>query len=377
MMWDEIAGNIRVKSFLAKIIADDNVSHAYLFTGPEGVGKRRAASTFAAALNCLEEDAPCGTCKICRSIKAELPPIQILQPVGKFITIDQVRETKRSFNLKKTDNVVSVLIIDEIEKLNKEGANALLKLIEEPSSNSVIVGITSKERSIIPTILSRMQNISFDPLSSEEVINILSEKGADDTTAQLLSDLFPGSVGRSSFWLDNPDIFQIYDLTMDMLGRASVANAFNPVDEADGLYEKLMSFSKTLSSGYKDKAREMSDFAGKKYSKGAVKRLEDLEKKELDSSKHAVLKDMFYLFSSFYRDVMIYSQELLGEKVVNKKHLEYIDACYKIVGIGEVVILLNMIQSNIGNLKYNLDPKLVIEALLFNIREVNSYARSR
>lgn len=377
MNWQDIAGNQQAQSLLKKVIDNDSVSHAYLFSGLEGVGKRKTASIFAAALNCAKANSPCGVCKVCVSVQNDLPPVQILEPVGKFITIDQVRETKRSFNLKKTADVVSVLIIDKIERLNKEAANALLKLIEEPGANSVIVGVTSNEKSIIPTIISRMQRVTFDPLLDEQVIKVLKERGADDETARLLCDLFPGSVSRGSFWVENPDIFKIYDLVMDMLARASTAGAFNPADEAEALHERIMAFSKKLASGYMDKAQEMVDFAGKKFSKGAVKRLEELDKKELDSSRSAVMKDIFCLFVAFYRDVMIYSQEKTVSGVTNKKHLEYIDACFKIIGVDEVVRLLNMIQNNINNLKFNLDPKLVIEALLFNIREVNSYARGR
>lgn len=377
MMWDLTFGNRQAKDFLKKTIDKDMVSHAYLFSGTEGVGKRQFAIAFAAALNCKEVNSPCGVCKVCNDVQRDLPPVRVLQPVGKFITIDQVREVKASFKLKNTPTSVSVLIIDEIEKLNPQAANALLKLIEEPSHNSIVIGITSNERALLPTIISRMQCIPFNPLEDEEVARILHSQGCDTDIVELLCGLFPGSVSRSSVWLRNPAIFDIYENVVDTLFRAGTANTFNPADEAEALFEKITGFSKSLTSAYKDKSREMAEFVGSKYAKGAVKKLEELEKRELDKSKSAILKDICTVFVSFYRDVMIYTQEVVKDDVVNKKYVEYIDACSSVLSAGQVVKLLNSIGANIDNLIYNLDQRLVIETLLFNIREVNSYARGR
>lgn len=350
LQWDDIFGNEHIKEFLKDIVEKDMISHAYLFEGVEGVGKKFIAKVFAAYIN----------------NKTRSSPITI-EPIGKQILIEQVRSIKRQFNLKNAKGITTVLIIDEIDKLNTESGNSLLKLIEEPPIRSVIIGTTSKYENVLPTIVSRMQRIIFNPLKFQDVMRILNHYGVDNETAGLLWGLFPGSVGRPHFWAINPQMFTIYENAADMFFRAGIENAFNPVDEAEKLYDLVSEFTKSIKSNFKAQAEELSDFVGEKNAKQGIKQLEEMRKREAAKNMDETLNDVFCISASLCRDAICAKS---GAEILNKMFAENVKIYSEHVDMRHIIKILNFIKTTTGYLKYNVDRKLVLETLLFKIREV-------
>lgn len=187
MTFGNIIGNERIKSLLRKSIHNDMVSSAYLFYGPAGAGKTSMAYAFAQALLCdnFETlDDACDSCKFCRLVqKNEYPDLYIIKPSSKTetarqktILIEQIRELQSHLNLKSYYPKRKIVIIEQADKMNISAANAFLKTLEEPPGETVIILVTDKKDSLLPTIISRCQQIPFVKPGRKELENWLAQR---------------------------------------------------------------------------------------------------------------------------------------------------------------------------------------------------------
>ncbi len=201
MSWSDISGHEKQKEFFRRAAVSGRVTHAYLFSGPPRVGKTTFALELAKFLNCQNptERGSCGQCKNCRLI-ANLahPDVSLLSSAGDYLKIDQIRNFTRWLNFKPVEGKIKVGIIKEAEKLTEEAANCLLKTLEEPPGESVIILITSQRASLLPTIISRCQLIEFSPLSYSEIYrHLVEEKGWEEEEARKVASLSPGSWAKA------------------------------------------------------------------------------------------------------------------------------------------------------------------------------------
>ncbi len=199
-------------------MANGALAHAYLFSGPEGTGKKLTALTLAAAINCEQRgpDGGCGQCAACRRTLAGIhPDVHVVMPeseneqllatmtvreAGKAsseIKIDQIRQAQESLSLKPSEGSKKFLIVDGAETLNIAAQNAFLKTLEEPPGDALIVLITALPQSLLPTIRSRCQEIRFQPLSRSRMAQALVQRqGISEEDAWFLAALAQGSMGR-------------------------------------------------------------------------------------------------------------------------------------------------------------------------------------
>lgn len=176
MSFKEIIGQEKAVSILKVAYRHHRLAHAYVFVGPDGVGKSTTALNFARLLVCENPkiDEPCEKCPACLKAKAlNHPDIQWLSPDGQFIKIDSIREACRRLNLKSFESRTKVLIISQAGHLNEESSNALLKTLEEPTPDTVIILLARSLKSILPTIASRCQRVVFSSLNEEALVSIL------------------------------------------------------------------------------------------------------------------------------------------------------------------------------------------------------------
>ncbi|MGM0507722.1 MAG: DNA polymerase III subunit gamma/tau [Fusobacteriota bacterium] len=175
--FNEIYGEDDIIRALQNSLKNDQTSHAYLFTGPRGIGKTTTARLMAKALNCETgvTDSPCNKCKNCKGIDNgnffDLIEIDAASNRG----IDKIRELKEKVNYKPVEGRKKVYIIDEVHMLTKEAFNALLKTLEEPPEYVVFVLATTEPSKILDTIISRCQRYDFKPLSQEKTVEALME----------------------------------------------------------------------------------------------------------------------------------------------------------------------------------------------------------
>ncbi|MBI2104315.1 MAG: DNA polymerase III subunit delta' [Candidatus Omnitrophica bacterium] len=201
MAWAEIIGHEFAKRLLQTHLAEGAVPGAYLFAGPDGVGKRRVALEMVKALNCAAQGPrPCDACPACRQIsRGAHPDVHLLAPGGasQQIRIDEIRHVLGRLALRPFSARIQAALIDGAERLTEEAANSLLKALEEPSARARFFLTTARLSDCLPTIVSRCQLIRCRPLPVEAVARLLREQGVAEETAEAAARLSGGSVSQA------------------------------------------------------------------------------------------------------------------------------------------------------------------------------------
>lgn len=198
-MWD-IVGHRQAITLLENSLLQDTLAHAYLFTGPRHVGKRTLAINLAQAVNCETDTRPCGQCTPCRRIAAgkhaDIHEIDLLSPDKKEIGIDQVRDIQTAAYLPPYEGKHRVFIVEKTELLSLEAANCILKTLEEPLPHVLLILLCSREKVLLPTILSRCQRLELRPLPTALLRDTLIHKyGMERDRAELHARLSGGCPG--------------------------------------------------------------------------------------------------------------------------------------------------------------------------------------
>jgi len=175
--FDSVLGQEHVTTTLRNAIANNRVAHAYIFSGPRGVGKTTTARIFAMALNCKENKGkgPCGACDSCKEISAgtNLDVIEIDGASNRGI--DEVRSLRENIKFAPTRGKYKVYIIDEVHMLTEEAFNALLKTLEEPPAHAIFIFATTRPYKVPSTIISRCQRFDFKRLTVNEIAGKLRD----------------------------------------------------------------------------------------------------------------------------------------------------------------------------------------------------------
>lgn len=201
MKFESIIGQERPIRFLTQMLQKRSIPHAMLFTGIDGVGKQTTANALGMALNCLSPVgvSACGECHSCHKVISGAHPDMItIKPEGAFIKIDQVRALSRQLRFAPLEGNWRVVIINDAQAMNLEASNAILKILEEPPKGTVTILTASQTTDLLPTIVSRCQQIAFRPIPYEKVTEVLVElQGLDKQTATTLAVSTKGSLGKA------------------------------------------------------------------------------------------------------------------------------------------------------------------------------------
>ena len=255
MGFQGIYGHPKPVSILKGAMTRDRIAHAFLFHGMEGVGKRTTASVFARAVNCKAEDPPCDVCPSCRkAAHGNHPNIITIRAEGQYIKIESVRELQAMMAVRPAEGK-RVFIIEEADRMNAAAANALLKTLEEPSPDNLLLLTTARLHALPMTILSRCQHLRFTPLPREEVARFLKDKeGLASGDAEILAASSGGSIGRAlemnreEYLARRNEILDrlAQDNPADLLKRIALAGRFGK--EREEILEGL----RILRIGYRD-----------------------------------------------------------------------------------------------------------------------------
>ncbi|KKM12888.1 hypothetical protein SY88_01295 [Clostridiales bacterium PH28_bin88] len=237
----EIRGQDLAVQQLLQALQSGKVPHAYLFLGPDGVGKETAAKALARALNCTNPvggDA-CGMCLSCRrAAEGNHPDIHVLAPQGSVIKIDQVRELQRQVGFSRYEGKYQVVLFLEADRMKEEAANALLKLLEEPPENTVLILISAKPAALLQTIQSRCVPVRFVPLSPSLLVELLVARGTTADQAELLSGMAGGSIGQALALAGDARYMEARDQALDYLERLTRADAYQLLSMAAELEQQ-------------------------------------------------------------------------------------------------------------------------------------------
>jgi DNA polymerase III subunit delta' len=255
MPFSDIAGQETAIAVLRRSISMGRVAHAYLFSGIEGCGKKKTALAFVQAVFCGKEEA-CGVCSSCRKIASgQHPDLHMLEPDGAFIKIDQVRELQKELSYRPFEAPKKACIIDGADKLNPSSGNALLKTLEEPPGDALMILIAPERSNVLQTILSRCQSLAFQPLPAELIEARLARDGFAPDAARVAATLSGGSL-RRAMEIGSDGVLEgraSFLARVTALNLKDVATLFRTAEElaADkeglpGLLELLLSFLRDI-----------------------------------------------------------------------------------------------------------------------------------
>lgn len=217
-MFERLAGNTFVKTALRRLLEGGRLPNSLLFTGIEGIGKKQFAVELARAFVCKQPSGvePCEMCSACmragvfampkaddkdahkRVIISEHLDVGIIIPSGRNILVDAIRHLESEANFRPFEGRARIFIVDDADRMNDAAANALLKTLEEPAPTTHLILITSRPDALLPTILSRCQQLRFSPVSEHDIEHYLTEhKGYHAQDARLAARFALGSIGRA------------------------------------------------------------------------------------------------------------------------------------------------------------------------------------
>ena len=365
-VWDDLVGQSRVAEHLSAAVRRGAISHAYLFTGPAGAGKKSTARAFACAIICADNG--CGTCAACRRIKRGLhPDVRDVAPEGAATyMVEQIREIIHDVNLAPVEGERTIYIVEAADSFNESAANAFLKTLEEPPGHVIIVLLATTYEAVLPTIASRCQVVRFRRLSPHDATRLLSERtGASDAEATAALAATGGVLARAKEFLDSAPrrlardhmLGTLKDLVVydehDVLlaARRLLAAAKAPLDEIKALQA--------------EEIREHVDFVGKSGSKA----LEDRHKRQLTAREREGVSEVLNIAESWLRDCLVLSQGV-GDLVANRDAVDAMEEVAAVITPAAATRALAAVKQARRRISYNVSPQLAIEAMLFDIREV-------
>jgi DNA polymerase-3 subunit delta' len=345
--FDSIVDQESVVRRLSSINRKGNIPHALLFTGIEGVGKLKTAKVFAMACNCLEEKrlsygttndstapspkamqitSPCGECRACRKIDAELhPDIIFVRPQKGTIKISQVRDLCHVLSMKPYEAEQRIVIISEAHAMNLEAGNALLKLLEEPPERTLLILTAPHTRNILPTIISRCQHVRFKPISQKILSSLLiDEYGIQSKEAEVLSVLANGSMNKARSLVETGWLLQ-RDWALSVLG-----------------------YEKTDDKGLEDIGLPLA------LSERIARRKDQIS-------------DILDIFMTWFRDIMIYP--LAPEKIINKDLMGTLRDASRHMEVSTLLSKFESVQKAREMIDSNANPRLALDVLMTRLTE--------
>ena len=259
MLLKDVIGQEHAVRILKNSLKGNRVAHAYLFLGPEGVGKGTITTALAQALVCKTPDdgEGCGSCLACqKAAHLNHPDIHYLVPAGAAIKIEQVRELQKSVYYAAYEGPYKIFIIKQVDTMTQEAANSFLKILEEPPGDTVFLLTAAQTYSLLPTIISRCQVIHLHKIPLAKLTEVLStQNNLEIGEAKVLATLADGSLGKAQQLLNDGQVMANRQQLFDLLERLKVggpAEALKGAEELEGSKEVIIPLLDLLLFWFRD-----------------------------------------------------------------------------------------------------------------------------
>jgi DNA polymerase-3 subunit delta' len=320
MTFSRILGHQHQKKLLQRAVGTGRLSHAYLFEGPEGVGKRLMALALTKMIFCVNGSG-CGDCPACQKIDHHNhPDLHLVSPDGAFIKIEQIRLIQKELSFRPLEAPRKVCLIDGAEKLNPAAGNALLKTLEEPRDQTLLILLTPSPDAVLPTIRSRCQRLPFSRIPRQQLQDVLADQlNIDETQAHILSALSEGSFKKA-------------------LGKDR---------------ELYLQYRREL----------LKTLVG--LSPASILPLLNLAQKLADEKER--LPDILEIIQAFYRDLLLMRHGRPVDQLVNIDLLDTMDRMARKENVDTLLRKLNALIASRRHLKRNVNRQLAMEVLLLRL----------
>ena len=309
MYFEKIKGQNFAKKYLTNSIKSNMVSHAYMFEGPNGIGKNTMARELAAILLEMEN-------------LFNSPDYIEIKPDGNSIKIAQIRKLQSDI-LVKPYKSYKIYVIDEAQKMTVEAQNALLKTLEEPPKYAIIILITDNKESLLDTIKSRCEIIKFTPIPMQEVASYLTMNGIDSKRASLLANFSRGSMKK--------------------------AIELSESDEFNLMREEVQKYVETFLNG---NLIEIMDI------QSSIEKYKDQITNVLD------------LLINYFRDIMMVKENVDNSMIINLDRLIFVKNMSNKTTYSQLSKIIDIIEETKNKLRSNCNFNISIQVMTLNIYEV-------
>ena len=351
-------------------VETQEMTHAWLFTGPPGSGRSSAAVAFAQALVCTNQG--CGSCNECQSAKnGSHPDIEIIRTEGLSIKVEEIRELLTRVAWAPSMGGWRVVVMEDADRLTESAANALLKAIEEPGNRTVWLLCAPTLHDVLPTIRSRCRHIQLHTPSDAAVTQVLINRdGIAPAMAEFAARVSQGHIGRAKYLALNESVRSNRTTIMQLpLQLNSLAAAF----KAAQILVDLATTSANAAADERDE-KEIASLqeaygkgaTGRGMASGAAKAVKELEKEQKSRSTRMVrdaIDGALLDIATFYRDVMMV-QAGSADAIINTDMVDAINTYAAKHPHHSTINKMSAIMEARTNLAHNAAPLLTCEALM-------------
>jgi len=325
--WD-LLGHEWAVEMLKQHLTRDSVRHAYLVTGPPGLGRRTLALRFAQALNCTNPPAPgepCGKCKTCRQIeRMQYTDLLVVQAEkeGGTLKVEQIRSLRQTLSLKPYQGKYRVSLLLRFQEANSSSSNALLKTLEETPEHDVLILTADTAEQLLPTIVSRCETLRLRPLPVDAVEDYLKGRSVDDSTACLLAHISGGRPGYALRLLGDKDALDFRATRLKQM-------------------QELLRSTRTVRFAYAEKLTDRKHASGERF------------------------QGTMLLWLSFWRDVLL---RLSGSEspLTNVDYSDSVDSLAATLTLAGARKLVGDAEEAIEKLERNVNARLLAEVVLLD-----------
>lgn len=363
--FDRILGQPQVRTFLRAVVASGRIGQAYLFTGLAGSNKTLAAYALAQAVIC--EDGGCGDCDACRRVMRRThPDVRYFAPEGSgSYLVSQIREIVADVDMAPIQAHRKVYIIDRVDLLGVQAANAFLKTLEEPPENVVLILLGRTREGVLPTIVSRCQVVPFRHIPVGEACGIVSQNtGVSRQEAAIAIQACGGSITRAMAFAGNAERMAFRARVVEVLESLRLADDLDVLGYAVELIEGAKAPLDLVRSEQEQELAASADFMAK----SALRQIEQRHKRALTAKTAESLAQITAIVRSWLRDVLMICSGT-PQLIINADVAAGLREAAAATTPPRLTRALAAVDETDTALRYNVSPETCIDVLLLQIRE--------